>query len=189
MTKFAIDSAVINEDGRKINDFLKRKGYEKLSSYTVLPGMEGIRIDKETACACYLYEIPDLNRDTIKDLIKELQAEKPYAEPQIFISSYGVWKMVKEDETKEPSVVQHITAGTVGQIAGHDITISSQYLEPKNYLNILEQAIQNDPKFSAASDEDKASFLSKFKALKNDPWVSGIGTTVLIEIGKKMFGL
>ncbi len=97
--------------------------------------------------------------------------------------------MVNEDKKSEQTVVQNITAGSVGNIAGHDITISNQYLEPQNYLNILERVIQEDPKFSAVSKEDKESFLSKIKAIKNDPWVVSLGSKAIIEGGKKLLGL
>jgi hypothetical protein len=85
--------------------------------------------------------------------------------------------------------VQNITAQRVGQIAGHDITVNNQYLDPQIYLSILEQAIQSDPKFSAVSEGEKDSLLSKIKALKNNPWITSIGSDAIIEFGKKFVGI
>jgi hypothetical protein len=97
--------------------------------------------------------------------------------------------MIKEEKKSEPLVLQNITAENVGQIAGHDVTINAQYLEPQNYLNMLEQAIQNNPKFSSALPAERESLLSKIKDLKNDAWVSAIGSGLIVEAGKKVLGL
>lgn len=138
--------------------------------------------------ACARYDFPDIK--IVEDLIKEIKDKNTYAKPNIFINTCGAWQsMVNKDKKSELNVVQNITAGSVGNIAGHDITISNQYLEPQNYLNILERAIQEDPKFSSASKEDKESFLSKIKAIKNDPWVVSLGSKAIIEGGKKLLGL
>jgi hypothetical protein len=138
--------------------------------------------------ACARYNFADIK--IVKELIKEIKVKNTYAKPNIFINACGEWQpMVNEYKKSEQIVVQNITAGSVGNIAGHDITISNQYLEPQNYLNILERAIQEDPKFSAASKEDKESFLSKIKAIKNDPWVVSLGSKAIIEGGKKLLGL
>jgi hypothetical protein len=138
--------------------------------------------------ACARYDFPDIK--IVEDLIKKLQNRNPYAKPNIFISTYGEWQpMVQEDKKSVPNVVQNITAESIGQIAGHDLTINNQYLEPQKYLSILEQAIQEDPKFLAASTEDKESLLSKIKAIKNNPWIVSLGTEAIIEGGKKFFGL
>jgi hypothetical protein len=138
--------------------------------------------------ACARYEFPDIK--IVEDLIKEIKNKNTYAKPNIFINTCGEWQpMVDNDKKSDPTIVQNITAGSVGNIAGHDITISNQYLEPKNYLNILERAIQEDPKFSAASKEEKESFLSKIKTIKNDPWVVSLGSKAIIECGKKLLGL
>jgi hypothetical protein len=75
--RIAIDSCLISEDGKKVNDFLRRKGFNGLSSYRAPPGMEGIREypGSMREFPCNLYDIPNFSFDLIKELIKEIEAE------------------------------------------------------------------------------------------------------------------
>jgi hypothetical protein len=180
MYRIAIDNGIFRDSWDVVSDFFKEKGIN----------LESFRRPDDASVdgyACATYNIQDVKM--IGELIERLKERNPYAKPKIFIMACGEWQpMTRDDEQSKPVVVQNISAGQIGQIAGHDVTINNQYLIPKNYLEILERAIQDDPKFSVAPESEKKTFLSKIAALKNDPWLAAIGPGIILQTVSKIFG-
>ena len=180
MFEVAIDKGIFRDSGDIVHKFFSERGINLQEFRT--PRDAGIDYERRGyACATYMIS----NIEIMRDLVKALRANNPYSKPKIFVQACGEWQMIDEEKASVQNITVH---GPVNQLAGRDINIE-QYMDPKIYLNILEEAIQNDANFSAATKAEKESILSKIKALKDDPWISQIGAAAIVECGKRLLGL
>ncbi|MCX6678702.1 MAG: hypothetical protein NTU95_12285 [Methanothrix sp.] len=128
----------------------------------------------------------------INELIDLLNHDNPAAAGTYGIYKLGIggWRRFKQVEQmgsshiniNAPNINVSGVTGTVNA-AGHDLAINS--ITPVVYLQALQQAIEN----TDIPIEEKTNLQERISGIVNNPYVSGIGATVIYEAAKKILGL